>query len=396
MFRRGERGPGVNTATLGSSDRFSLCPVWPESKPPNVPNCSPSVAIDFRSTCRKAARNSVPSRSSSSAAGRPAPARSSTSRPPRSQSIELNGRRLDPADDRRGPADAHRTGRGQRAAPGRADALLQRRRGPASARRSGRRPDLPLRDVVPRRRAALVRLLRPARSQGASTTSRCGAPTSGSCWATRRPPESADGHWQLATSQPLVDLLRHAGGGPYASVTAEHDGIPLGLHCRASLAEHLQDEADDLLSVTRPPSTPTTSCSACGIPFGEYHQVFVPDFNAGAMENPGCVTLRDQYVFRSRASTGQRVAAGGDGRPRDGPHVVRRPGHDALVGRPVAERVVRRVPGLPGVRRDGRLSGRTVLDPVRHHPQGLGRRGRPVARPPIRWPATVRPPPPRR
>ena len=40
-------------------------------------------------------------------------------------------------------------------------------------------------------------------------------------------------------------------------------------------------------------------------PFGEYHQAFVPDFNAGAMENPGCVTLRDQFIYRGRATRGR-------------------------------------------------------------------------------------------
>ncbi|MGL5849218.1 MAG: M1 family aminopeptidase, partial [Phycicoccus sp.] len=42
-------------------------------------------------------------------------------------------------------------------------------------------------------------------------------------------------------------------------------------------------------------------------PFGEYHQVFVPEFNAGAMENPGCVTFRDQYVYRG-ATTPEQIA----------------------------------------------------------------------------------------
>ena len=41
-------------------------------------------------------------------------------------------------------------------------------------------------------------------------------------------------------------------------------------------------------------------------PFGDYHQAFVPEFNAGAMENPGCVTLRDQYVFDTRVTRGKR------------------------------------------------------------------------------------------
>jgi aminopeptidase N len=41
-------------------------------------------------------------------------------------------------------------------------------------------------------------------------------------------------------------------------------------------------------------------------PFGEYHQAFVPEFNAGAMENPGCVTFRDSMVFRSAVTDGER------------------------------------------------------------------------------------------
>ncbi len=40
-------------------------------------------------------------------------------------------------------------------------------------------------------------------------------------------------------------------------------------------------------------------------PFGSYHQVFVPEFNAGAMENPGCVTFRDSMIFRGAASEDQ-------------------------------------------------------------------------------------------
>ena len=45
--------------------------------------------------------------------------------------------------------------------------------------------------------------------------------------------------------------------------------------------------------------------------FGEYHQVFAPDFNAGGMENPGCVTLRDSFLFRSRATRAERARRAG-------------------------------------------------------------------------------------
>ncbi len=42
-------------------------------------------------------------------------------------------------------------------------------------------------------------------------------------------------------------------------------------------------------------------------PFGDYHQAFVPEFNAGAMENPGCVTFRDNLIFASRVTRGARI-----------------------------------------------------------------------------------------
>ena len=42
-------------------------------------------------------------------------------------------------------------------------------------------------------------------------------------------------------------------------------------------------------------------------PFGDYHQAFVPEFNAGAMENPGCVTFRDPLIFTSRVTRGMRI-----------------------------------------------------------------------------------------
>ena len=52
--------------------------------------------------------------------------------------------------------------------------------------------------------------------------------------------------------------------------------------------------------------TGSTSCSACRYPFGKYDQAFVPEFNAGAMENPGLVTFRDEYVFRSAVTEAER------------------------------------------------------------------------------------------
>ena len=94
--------------------------------------------------------------------------------------------------------------------------------------------------------------------------------------------------------------------GPYHSIMAEHDGIRLGLHARASLAEHLAAEAPAMLATTRAAFDHYHRTFGIRYPFGEYHQAFVADFNAGAMENPGCVTLREQYVFRAAVTTAER------------------------------------------------------------------------------------------
>ncbi len=117
---------------------------------------------------------------------------------------------------------------------------------------------------------------------------------------------TAPGHWQLATTEPLATYFVTLVAGPYASITTEHDGIVLGLHARASLAEHLHAEAADILAVTAACLDRYHELFGIRYPFQEYHQAFVPDFNAGAMENPGCVTLRDQFVFRSAATRGER------------------------------------------------------------------------------------------
>jgi aminopeptidase N len=112
----------------------------------------------------------------------------------------------------------------------------------------------------------------------------------------------APGRWELATTRPLATYFVTVCAGPYASVLDEHDGIPLGIHARASLVDALEREAPQMLEVTRAAFDYYHRLFGIRYPFGEYHQVFVPEFNAGAMENPGCVTFRDQYVFRGAAT----------------------------------------------------------------------------------------------
>jgi aminopeptidase N len=109
---------------------------------------------------------------------------------------------------------------------------------------------------------------------------------------------TGEGTWVLATTKPLATYFFTVCAGPYVSVTAVHDGIPLGIHARASLREPLERQAEQMLTVTAQAFDYYHSLFGIRYPFGEYHQVYVPEFNAGAMENPGCIVLRDQYVFR--------------------------------------------------------------------------------------------------
>jgi aminopeptidase N len=121
----------------------------------------------------------------------------------------------------------------------------------------------------------------------------------------------APGEWRIVPTRPLSTYFVTLVAGPYATVTDEHDGIPLGFHVRASLGEALLAEADDLIAVTKASFDYFHRVFGLRYPFGEYHQAIVPDFNAGAMENPGCVTLRDQYIYRARATSSERGSRAG-------------------------------------------------------------------------------------
>jgi aminopeptidase N len=119
--------------------------------------------------------------------------------------------------------------------------------------------------------------------------------------------EIAPGRWQHASTPPLATYFVTVCAGPWASVRARHDGIPLGIHVRRSLGPHLERQAAQMLATTTTCLDYYQRLFGIRYPFGEYHQVFVPEFNAGAMENPGCVTLRDQYVYRG-ATTPEQIA----------------------------------------------------------------------------------------
>ncbi|TXL89024.1 aminopeptidase N [Streptomyces sp. IB2014 016-6] len=117
------------------------------------------------------------------------------------------------------------------------------------------------------------------------------------------------GVWTFAETRPISTYITAVVAGPYHHVTDVYrrelpDGstleIPLGALCRKGLARHF--DADDIFLVTKQGLDFFHDNFDYPYPFGKYDQAFVPEYNIGAMENPGCVTFREDYVFRGKVT----------------------------------------------------------------------------------------------
>ncbi|WP_067468474.1 aminopeptidase N [Nocardia amamiensis] len=134
---------------------------------------------------------------------------------------------------------------------------------------------------------------------------------------------TAPADWQVVSNSAVVETLAADPGkhvfhttprmstylvaliaGPYARwtdvYTDEHGSIPLGLYCRSSLAEYM--DAERLFTETKQGFGFYHGNFGVPYAFGKYDQLFVPEFNAGAMENAGAVTFLEDYVFRSKVT----------------------------------------------------------------------------------------------
>ncbi|NLE78984.1 MAG: aminopeptidase N [Rhodococcus sp.] len=118
-------------------------------------------------------------------------------------------------------------------------------------------------------------------------------------------PKDADSGTHVFGTTPVMSTYLVALiAGPYAewndTYSDEHGDIPLGIFCRASLAEHM--DADRLFTETKQGFGFYHEKFGVPYAFGKYDQLFVPEFNAGAMENAGAVTFLEDYVFRSKVT----------------------------------------------------------------------------------------------
>ncbi|WP_405663772.1 aminopeptidase N [Streptomyces sp. RK9] len=121
--------------------------------------------------------------------------------------------------------------------------------------------------------------------------------------------ELTDGVWRFAETKPISTYITAVVAGPYHYVTDSYervfeDGtrleIPLGAMCRKGLAKHF--DADDVFLVTKQGLDFFHDHFDYPYPFGKYDQAFVPEYNLGAMENPGCVTFREEFIFRGKVT----------------------------------------------------------------------------------------------
>ncbi|GAB2663743.1 aminopeptidase N [Kribbella swartbergensis] len=110
--------------------------------------------------------------------------------------------------------------------------------------------------------------------------------------------------WEFPPTERISTYITAVVAGPYHVVTDVYEGphgsYPLSLLCRPSLKDAL--DIDDLFEVTKQGFELFEKAFGTPYPFHKYDQAFVPEYNMGAMENAGCVTLRDEYLFRSRTT----------------------------------------------------------------------------------------------
>ena len=108
--------------------------------------------------------------------------------------------------------------------------------------------------------------------------------------------------WRFAPTQRISSYITALVAGPYDVVrdtlTSRRGEVPLGIFCRRSLTPYL--DADNLFDITKRGFAFFEEEFDCAYPFEKYDQLFSPEYNMGAMENAGCVTFNEMYVFRSK------------------------------------------------------------------------------------------------
>ena len=114
--------------------------------------------------------------------------------------------------------------------------------------------------------------------------------------------------WEFPETPKMSSYLTSLVAGPYAEwhddsyVNADGRTIPMALYCRQSIKDGLDKDAAYLFDEVQKGFTFYAKLFGIPYPYQKYDQIFVPEYNAGAMENIGNVTVVDSYVFQSKVS----------------------------------------------------------------------------------------------
>ncbi len=118
------------------------------------------------------------------------------------------------------------------------------------------------------------------------------------------PTEAGMARWEFAPTPVMSTYITALVAGEYhvvkGEITSTKGVLPAAVACRATMAEYL--DADNIFTTTQRGFEVFEAAFGVPFAFDSYDQIFVPEFNFGAMENAGCVTFRDQYIFRSRVT----------------------------------------------------------------------------------------------
>ncbi|HET7822284.1 MAG TPA: aminopeptidase N [Ornithinibacter sp.] len=123
---------------------------------------------------------------------------------------------------------------------------------------------------------------------------------------TPQPEPAGDGvaTWHFTPTGPISSYITALVAGPYDvvrdTVSSRRGEVPLGIFCRRSLTPYL--DTDNLFDLTKRGFAFFEEEFDCAYPFEKYDQLFAPEYNMGAMENAGCVTINEMYVFRSKVT----------------------------------------------------------------------------------------------
>ncbi|WP_284978356.1 aminopeptidase N [Arthrobacter sp. fls2-241-R2A-200] len=126
------------------------------------------------------------------------------------------------------------------------------------------------------------------------------------------PDDARSARWDFATTERMSTYITTVLAGPYFKPTdhwtATLDGgarleVPLALYCRASLSGSF--DAEEIFRLTKSGLAFFNELFDYPYPWGKYDQAFVPEYNLGAMENPGLVTFTEKYIYASRATDAQ-------------------------------------------------------------------------------------------